>query len=212
MAIAAAAAAAAEVANQRSQLRVTPVSSPAYDLLRLQRIRFLHHSKEGLAKPTQTLEKLTMRPCLTTKIFATLCLVAILDLHGSEAIAQHSPTESASVDNELLRGQWKGTWVSCKSGHTGRLNATFCRLNSTQVEAKFTGSFAKIFPFRYKATLDIVHEADGVIKLRGSRKLGPLMGTFSYEATVTADQFRATYRSKRDCGQWNMNRVACSGS
>lgn len=105
-----------------------------------------------------------------------------------------------------LSGTWKGTWVSCKSGHNGKLRATFCRLNDKQVQAVFVGSFAKILPFRYKAVLDIVHEESGMIVVRGSKRLGPLMGTFSYQATITADRFDATYNSKRDWGKWSMSR------
>ena len=105
-----------------------------------------------------------------------------------------------------LSGTWKGTWVSCKSGHNGKLRATFCRLNDKQVQAVFVGSFAKILPFRYKAVLDIVHEESGMIVVRGSKRLGPLMGTFSYQATITEDRFDATYNSKRDWGKWSMSR------
>ena len=156
-----------------------------------------------------------MRPCLKTKIMAILCLVAALNLNCFEVLAEdslHSTTQSTEQDTDLLRGKWKGSWVSCKSGHTGRLNATFCRINNTQVEAKFTGTFAKFLPFRYKATLNIVNESDGVIQLKGSRKLGPLMGTFTYKAMLSADEFSATYQSKRDTGQWKMNRITHTGS
>ena len=122
----------------------------------------------------------------------------------SEPVAQ-----ADTLNAGLLSGQWSGRWFSCKNGHHGRLRATFCRLSETEVQARFQGSFCKVFPFRYNAVLQIVHEEEGLIQLRGSKKLGPLMGTFRYEATITGDEFKATYRSKRDCGQWNMTRQAC---
>lgn len=116
-------------------------------------------------------------------------------------------TNSPAIGSEdLLAGNWTGSWVSCKNGHHGKLRATFCRINDTQVQAVFTGSFARILPFRYKATLTIVHEEPGLIRLRGSQRLGPIMGTFCYEATITGDRFDATYSSRRDCGQWTMTR------
>jgi hypothetical protein len=40
----------------------------------------------------------------------------------------------------------------------------------------------------------------------GSQRLGPLLGTFSYTATITNNTFSATYRSKRDWGQWKLQR------
>lgn len=121
-----------------------------------------------------------------------------------------TPAANQSKPNlDLLAGQWSGHWLSCKNGHHGKLRATFCRLNDCQVQAVFVGSFAKILPFRYKAVLEIIHEEEGLIQLRGSQKLGPIMGTFTYEATISADQFNASYRSRRDCGKWNMSRVPC---
>ena len=146
--------------------------------------------------------------------FSITLLVALLFLGGTDQVNGQDPApeknSSTQVEKvDLLAGCWSGSWLSCKNGHNGKLRASFCRINDTQVQAMFTGSFAKILPFRYKAVLDIVHEEDGVIQLRGSQRLGPIMGTFCYEATITGDQFKATYSSKRDCGQWNMKRHDC---
>ena len=144
----------------------------------------------------------------------TISLLLILLLSATPGpVWAHSPPQPVAqpdaLNAGLLAGHWSGRWFSCKTGHNGRLRATFCRINETQVQARFSGSFCKIFPFRYNAVLQIVHEEEGLIQLRGSRKLGPLMGTFSYQATLTADEFKASYRSKRDCGQWNMTRQSC---
>jgi len=104
-----------------------------------------------------------------------------------------------------IAGQWNGSWKSCKSGHRGKLNAQFCRLDETHVQAKFTGSFAKVIPFRYRPVLTIVHEESDLMILEGSKKL-PLVGNFYYSATVSENSFSATYRSRRDQGVWQMNR------
>lgn len=157
--------------------------------------------------------KTPVRPRLIL-IPALLALLAFVPVAVGQAPATSKPAdtkqeEAKPVQTDLLAGNWCGYWVSCKNGHNGKLKATFCRLNKCQVQAVFVGSFAKILPFRYKATLDVVHEEKGMIHLRGSHRLGPIMGTFTYEGTITADAFRATYRSKRDCGQWNMDRVEC---
>ena len=104
-----------------------------------------------------------------------------------------------------LDGRWQGGWQSCTNGHKGRLNAQFCRIDANHVKAKFGGTFAKVIPFRYRPVLNIVHEEPGLMVLQGSKKL-PLMGSFEYNATITGDQFSATYRSRRDNGVWQMQR------
>ena len=122
---------------------------------------------------------------------------------------EETPSTPRPVGSNDFSGQWTGSWLSCKSGHRGKLRATFCRLNDRQLEAVFAGSFAKFLPFRYRAVLEIVEEKPGQLHLRGSKSLGPFMGTFSYEAMLTAVQFKATYQSKRDCGRWSLTRAPC---
>ncbi len=114
------------------------------------------------------------------------------------------PILSLGQDFELA-GQWRGNWKSCKSGHRGKLNAQFYRLDEMHVRAKFTGSFAKVIPFRYRPVLTIAHEEPGLMILEGNKKL-PLVGNFYYTATVSATGFSATYRSRRDHGIWQMSR------
>lgn len=104
-----------------------------------------------------------------------------------------------------LDGRWRGGWQSCTNGHKGRLNAQFCRIDSTHVQAKFTGTFGKVIPFRYRPVLDIVYEEPGLIVLQGTKRI-PFGGSFEYNATIAGDQFSATYRSRRDNGVWQMQR------
>lgn len=122
----------------------------------------------------------------------------------STAFVVASGLSQLAIADEL-GGQWQGGWRSCANGHKGRLNASFCRIDSTHVRAKFTGTFAKVLPFRYRPVLDIVHEEPGLIVLQGNKKL-PVVGNFQYNATISGNQFSATYRSKRDNGVWQMRR------
>lgn len=112
---------------------------------------------------------------------------------------------STTQAQDSLGGTWQGEWQSCTNGHHGRLSAEFCRVNFSQVRATFRGTFAKIIPFRYRPVLDIVHEEPGLMIIEGNQRL-PLMGSFQYQAIVTGNDFRATYRSRRDQGVWNMRR------
>ena len=104
-----------------------------------------------------------------------------------------------------LSGNWRGNWQSYTNSHRGRLSAKFYRLDACHVQAKFRGTFFKVIPFRYKAVLNVVNEQPGMIQLSGSKRL-PLSGTFSYDATISGNQFEATYSSKRDRGVWSMRR------
>lgn len=109
------------------------------------------------------------------------------------------------ADADQLDGRWRGGWQSCTNGHKGRLNAQFCRVDANHVRATFKGTFAKVIPFRYRPVLDIVHEEPGLMVLQGNKKL-PVVGNFQYNATITDNNFSATYQSKRDNGIWFMSR------
>lgn len=107
-----------------------------------------------------------------------------------------------------LTGSWSGRWVSCTNGHNGPMNATFCRLNATQYEVRFNGRFFKLIPFKYTAVLNVTAVEPGRVYLTGSHRLGPVLGTFSYNAWATDSQFVAGYASEKDQGQFIMNRVS----
>lgn len=129
---------------------------------------------------------------MKTIVIACICLLSVVAV------------PAAAQD---LSGHWQGCWSSQCSGHQGRISASFCQINDCQVKAQFKGTFARIIPFRYNATLQIVHQEPGLMVVSGSRKLGPLGGTFSYQATITEGQFSATYSSGRDRGTWNLSRT-----
>lgn len=117
------------------------------------------------------------------------------------------PSEVEAAD--LSGGGWEGKWCSYKNGHNGPLKATFCRINNCQYEVRFRGRFAVIVPFRYKETLNIVSETEECIHLAGETVIGPIMGSFSYDGTATSTHFKATYKSRNDCGLFEMRRC-CS--
>jgi hypothetical protein len=109
-----------------------------------------------------------------------------------------------------LAGCWKGCWRSDCTGHEGKLRATITRVDDTHYCANFSGDFWRIFPFRYSVLLTVDQQGD-TLKLSGSKDLGPLIGTFSFDGSVTSDEFRATYISRRDRGEFNMTRVPPCG-
>jgi hypothetical protein len=107
-----------------------------------------------------------------------------------------------------LSGCWEGCWRSCTTGHHGALRATISKLDDSRYCARFSGTFFKIVPFRYTTVLDAVDNGE-TVTLGGSSYLGRLMGTFCYDGSATECQFHMNYRSRKDCGIFEMSRVAC---
>ncbi|VTR93043.1 Hypothetical secreted protein OS=uncultured planctomycete 6FN GN=6FN_22 PE=4 SV=1 [Gemmata massiliana] len=104
-----------------------------------------------------------------------------------------------------LTGKWSGYWVSDKNGHTGPLHATFTPLGDDAYRVKYRGRFAKVIPFRYTTTMDVVGTGDGVVVLSAEKPLGPF-GTFRTTATATNTNFDATFTSRRDSGRFVLQR------
>ena len=104
-----------------------------------------------------------------------------------------------------MRGQWRGNWVSQETGHRGRLNAHFRPVGANQYRATFTGTFAKVIPFRYGMRMNVKGQSGDTIYFGGSRSLG-VFGRFTYEACATPTYFNAQYSSRRDRGQFEMRK------
>jgi hypothetical protein len=112
----------------------------------------------------------------------------------------------SSVSASDLTGHWSGDWKSCTSGHKGPLSAEFCKVDACHYEVRFKGRFFKVFPFRYKVTLQVIEETPEKVVLSGSQDLGRIFGTFTYSATVTDNCFVATYTSCKDDGIFRLER------
>lgn len=106
---------------------------------------------------------------------------------------------------EPLAGQWRGNWTSSANGHTGPLNARIDQ-QGTSVVVHFRGRFARVVPFLYKSSLEVVAVDQNGTHLQGSQRL-PLFGTFTTSATVKNGQFYAVFNSAKDSGTFTMTRV-----
>jgi hypothetical protein len=129
-------------------------------------------------------------------------LVPILSLLCVFSLSASSVRADEAVD---LSGKWHGTWVSCKDGHHGRLNARFCKISDACYEVRFTGTFFALVPFCFKVNLQVTGQEDGKVILSGSHNL-PLFGTFHFYGVATQCDFRATYSSCDDEGRFNLCR------
>ncbi|HEY1188742.1 MAG TPA: hypothetical protein VGE74_13895 [Gemmata sp.] len=104
-----------------------------------------------------------------------------------------------------LTGKWSGYWVSDTNGHTGPLHARFTPKGAGAYRVTYHGRFAKVIPFRYSTTMDVIGHGDGVVVLSAEKPLGPF-GTFRTTATATGTSFDATFNSRRDSGRFVLRR------
>src|SRR5262245_50661239 len=89
---------------------------------------------------------------------------------------------------DITGGGWSGRWTSCTTGHTGPLKARVIKKDCSHYRFIFRGTFRKIIPFRYAATLNVVGQQGDTILLAGQFPV-PFYGTFHYDAEVTETHF-----------------------
>jgi hypothetical protein len=105
-----------------------------------------------------------------------------------------------------VSGRWTcGSWRSYCNGHHGRLSGVLQRNECGDYRCRFTGTFAKIIPFLYPVTLQVVACDDKAVYFRGSKRLIGL-GSFCYEGHATCCSFQFTYTTKKDRGIFQMSR------
>lgn len=105
-----------------------------------------------------------------------------------------------------LSGKWRGTWTSQTNGHHGPLKAKFRPQSDGSVRAVFTGRFAVVMPFRYTMKLQPSVAHDGSVCLSGSKKLGPILGSYDFSARANAGTLNASYSAGRDQGNFSLRR------
>ncbi|SFI55506.1 hypothetical protein [Planctomicrobium piriforme] len=133
-------------------------------------------------------------------------VIIALALVGWDAQAQEPVAAQTTSPAPCLNGDWTGNWTSCTNGHSGPLKASFCQVDACHYEVRFQGRFCKVIPFHYRALLTVTGVSDGQIFLSASKRLGPLLGTFTITARATSTQFIAGYSSKDDQGQFTLTR------
>ena len=115
-------------------------------------------------------------------------------------------TSGSALSAGELDGKWQhGSWNDTNSGHEDVLRARFRQKDGGNYRVVFTGRFAKVVPFRFATTLNVVgHDGDKVIMAGESRVMG--FGKFSYNAIADGNNFNSQYNSKRWHGEFNLQR------
>ena len=103
-----------------------------------------------------------------------------------------------------LDGRWRhGSWTDTNTGHEDALRGRFREQSDGNYRVVFTGRFAKVIPFRFTTTLNVVgHNGDKVMMEGESRVAG--FGRFSYHAVADGNHFNAQYDSRRWKGEFNL--------
>jgi hypothetical protein len=122
-------------------------------------------------------------------------LLGVLFLVSSSSVFAQDPT-----------GVWVGRWHSETTGHQGPMRARVTPNSDGTYNARFTGRFALVIPFTYRATLTPVACDGCATTLVSSKQLGPIMGTYRMDSVVAGNQFQAGYSAKKDRGTFNMTR------
>ena len=106
-----------------------------------------------------------------------------------------------------VQSRWVGEWVSNVSGHHGELKCILTIVRPGELEARFLGTFRRIFRVAYAVHLNAKDIPEG-FQLKGQNDLGSLAGgIYQYEGEVTVAEFKCTYRSDHDHGVFRMKRL-----
>jgi hypothetical protein len=135
----------------------------------------------------------TVRESITTLLGAALVFATLLPVSPSAFGADPS-------------GRWKGRWSSGTTGHSGPMRARVTPNEDGSYRAVFSGRFALVIPFVYRADLQPVQTWAGTSYVV-DKKLGPILGSYRMNAFIPGDTFNANFSAAGDSGQISMQRV-----
>jgi hypothetical protein len=120
-------------------------------------------------------------------------------LLGMRLLAWASTASAGELD-----GRWRnGFWTDTNTGHEDVLRGRFHQKADGNYRVVFTGRFAKVIPFRFATTLNVVgQDGDKVVMAGESRVMG--FGRFSYNAVADGNHFNAQYDSRRWRGEFTL--------
>ena len=148
----------------------------------------------------------TRRSLLSFGVLMLLAAVALAE--DKPANKTPPPVPEAATAPTDLSGHWSGTWLSHSNEHDGPLEGDFVKIDDDHYCVHFRGRFWGLLPFSYRVMLTVTGREGDKVSMSGSSNLGFLLGTFSYQATVTDTEFCASYCSKRDHGVFAMTRCS----
>ena len=110
-------------------------------------------------------------------------------------------------DPQNPTGTWKGEWRSNSTGHRGPMRVVITPSSKGTYQARFTGRFAAVIPFAYRAELVPTKRTDGTTVLTSSKKLGPILGSYQMQTQVQGNALSGQFQAAGDSGSIQMQRV-----
>ena len=105
------------------------------------------------------------------------------------------------------QGRWSGRWQSASTGHSGPMNVSIRPTSNGNYQARFTGRFALVIPFAYRAELVPQTTSHGQTVLTSSKKLGPILGSYQMNTQIVGDSLSGGFQAAGDRGAITMRRV-----
>lgn len=138
------------------------------------------------------------------------CLIHASGLHVMlillvTAMSANLSAQESSPGN--IQGVWRGQWRSASTGHKGPMRVAITPTNQGTYQARFTGRFAAVIPFAYRAELIPVTAQDGSVQLTSSKKLGPILGSYEMQTRVLGNTLSGEFQAAGDRGTILMQRV-----
>ncbi len=102
-------------------------------------------------------------------------------------------------------GNWAGTWKSAQTGHQGRLEGLFTKIDRRHYRADFKAHWG-FLSGRYSVVFE-TRRAGRKLHFHGQHDLGKLYGgLYKYEGRTTPEHFSARYQSADDHGDFELSR------
>jgi hypothetical protein len=104
-------------------------------------------------------------------------------------------------------GVWRGEWTSGSTGHRGPMRVVVRPKSDGSYQARFTGRFLVVVPFAYKVDMHRSHDSHGHVQYVASKKLGPLLGSYTMNTMVSGSQWMGSFQAAGDRGNIRLHRV-----
>jgi hypothetical protein len=87
------------------------------------------------------------------------------------------------------------------------MNVSIRPTSNGNYPARFTGRFALVIPFAYRAELVPQTTSQGQTVLTSSKKLGPILGSYQMNTQIIGDSLSGGFQAAGDRGTITMRRV-----
>lgn len=126
---------------------------------------------------------------------------------GSFALATICISSFQEVFADSPAGVYRGEWRSGSTGHRGPMRAVVQPRADGNYQARFTGRFALVIPFAYRATLQPSQDSYGNTYLTVEKPLGPILGSYRMTAQANEYGFSGNFQAAGDNGSIQMKRI-----